>query len=74
MKANQWKKSMIYLCYMLLANLAFAVQADAYEEQREDAEEISAGGGEVAHLYHLAVQEEHQEITTQEETLSYFHP
>ncbi len=74
MKANQWKKTMIYLCYVLLANLAFAVQADAYEEHIEDAEEISAGGGEVAHFYQLAVHEEHQEITTQEERISYFHP
>lgn len=74
MKANQWKKSMIYFCCMLLANLALAVRANAYEERREDVEEISAGGGEVVHLNQLAVHEEHQEITSQEETLSYFHP
>lgn len=74
MKANQWKNMLLYFCYMLIANLAFAVQADAYQEEREHAEEISAGGGEVAHLYQLAVHEEHQELTTQEETLSYFHP
>ena len=65
---------LIYFCCVLLANLAFAIQADAYEEHIEDAEEISAGGGEVGHLYQLAVHEEHQEITPQEERLSYFHP
>ena len=74
MKASKWKKMLIYCCCVLLANLAFAVQADAYEEQPEDAEEISAGGGEVGHLYQLAVHDEHQEITPQEERLSYFHP
>ena len=74
MKANQWKNILIYMCCVLLVNLAFAVQADAYEESPEDAEEISAGGGEVAHFYQLAVHEEHQELTPQEERLSYFHP
>jgi hypothetical protein len=74
MKAMQWKKMLLYVCGMLLVNLAFATNADAYEEQYEDAQEISAGGGEIAHLYQLAVQDELREVVTQDERLSYFHP
>jgi hypothetical protein len=67
MQASRWKKILVYLSLSLLGNLAFAVHADAYEEDQQDLEEISAGGGEVSHLLQLAGQDDLLAMATQEE-------
>jgi len=74
MNANQWRKMLFYICLMLIMNLGFAIEASAYEETPRDIEEISLGGGEVAHMYAMAVHEEQPDYIPQDESSDIFHP